>query len=271
MSSGSPAILQPPFDSRISTLAYPLENAGNGQGSLTRGYMVWEQTIPGFSTLARVDFLYNPSTVEAEFYMGTYGANIQFPNAGDTADLRIMLNETASWSLLYDRTYELWGQYEPSGNPKQSSGADNNNPAVVGVLADIYQMQQFTGMTTSYTTNGKITHKLKTNSLQGRQGILQLIPSYVYFGASKQSLGYYGYITEWDYQITHWTQYMVPMRAVVDITWNMLPYVENTSTVTGQPGNPPNDHKAPGNTYGTTSNVVIPVPPVTTNSGRSGR
>lgn len=260
-----PAIVQPPFDSRIRTLAYPMES--KVAGSLTRGYMVWDKPMPSFANTARVDFLYNPSIVEAEFSMGSAGATIQFPNAGDVSDPRVMLNQSASWSLLFDRTYELWGQYETSGIPKQSPGPDNNNPSVFGVLADIYQIQQFTGMTIANTPGGQLGHKLSTTSLFGRQGILQLIPSYVYFGG-QQNLAYYGYITEWDYQITHWTQYMIPMRAVVDISFTMLPPKGNLTTVTGGPGFPPNDHKDPSSGFGLPQNAV---PPITSNAGISGR
>lgn len=263
-----PSIKQPVFDSRIKTLAFPLEN--KNLGTLTRGYMVWDRPQPGFSDNARVDFLYNPSSVSAQFNMSTAGPTIQFPNAGDTADPRVQLNQTASWSLLFDRTYELWGQYNADGTPIQSPGPNNNNPAVYGVLADLYQIQQFTGMTMAYSPDGQLGHKLSTTSLIGRQGILQLIPSYVYFGG-KKNLAYYGYVTEWDYTITHWTQYMIPMRCLVDISFNMLPPRGNQTTITGGPGFPPNDHKAPQNGVGNITTMSPSVAPLSSFSGISGR
>lgn len=264
--ANQPAIVQPPFDHKIKTLSYPMES--KVAGSLTRGYMIWYQPMPGFSTNARVDFLYNPSSVSAQFAMSTAGPTVQFPNAGDVADPRVMLNQTASWSLLFDRTYELWGQYETSGIPKQTPGPDNNNPAVYGVLADLYQMQQFTGMTMAYTPDGQLNHKLSTTSLIGRQGIMQQIPSYVYFGG-KKNLAYYGYITEWDYTITHWTQYMIPMRCLVDISWTMLPPRGNITTVSGGPGFSGERHDPRLGVGGVT---FLPSPsPQSSNSGISGR
>lgn len=255
-----PSIVQPPFAREIRTLAFPLE--GKNQGHLRRGYMIWHKPFPGFSDNAKVNFLYNPSTVEADFSVGTAGPTLQFPNAGDKADPRVMLNQTATWSLLYDRTYELWGQYNSDGTPKQNPGPDNNNPAVYGVLADIYQMQQFTGMTMAYTTSGQLSHSLSNTSLLGRQGILQLIPSFVYFGGVK-NLAYYGYISDWSYQITHWTQHMIPMRCVIDVSWTMLPPVANQVTITGGTASGPG-HKI-------TNGPAVVVQPTTSNAGRSGR
>lgn len=266
--SKQPAIKQPKFDHRIKTLAFPLED--KNLGTLTRGYMTWDKPQPGFSDNARVDFLYNPSSVTATFNMSTAGPTIQFPNAGDTADPRVQLNQTASWSLLFDRTYELWGQYKPDGTPIQSPGPNNNNPAVYGVLADLYQLQQFTGMTMAYSPDGQLGHKLSTTSLIGRQGILQLIPSYVYFGG-KKNLAYYGYVTEWDYTITHWTQYMIPMRCLVDISWTMLPPIGNQTTVTGGPGFPPGLKRKITPGANISPNVIPGIPPQTSNAGISGR
>lgn len=267
------AIVQPPFDSRIKTMSFPLEGRKHG-GILKRGFMVWDKPIAGFSDKAQLNFLYNPATVDASYSMSTpgVGASLLFPNANDTADLRVPLNQSVSWTILYDRTYELWGQYYDNGNPKQARGPDNNNPSVVGVLADIYQMEQFTGMTVSYTPQGHLSHTLSQTSLTGRQGILQLIPSFVYFG-DVQNLAYYGYITAWDCQITHWTQHMVPMRCVIDISMTMLPPPGNTTTTTGGPI--PGRLHGPGGggprppTVGASQNVVAPV--VVSNTGRSGR
>jgi hypothetical protein len=69
---------------------------------------------------------------------------------------------------------------------------------------------------------------VSANSFTGHQGILQLIPSFVYFGQGNV-LGYYGYISEWSYEITHFTQKMIPMRCIIDVSWTMLPYTPSTS------------------------------------------
>ncbi len=224
---------QPPFDPRITSLAYPME--GMSFGNLRRGYMIWEKApAGGLNTKdAQMNFLYNPATVLADFAMNyNYGPTLQFPVPGDQSILRVPLSQTATFSLLFDRTYELWGSYDAHGHPR-SYHDPANDPARVGCMADIFQMQQFTGMTIGYSPDGKVHTGLKNGSFNGHQGILQLIPSFVFFGTG-QVLGYYGYISEWSYEITHFTQKMVPMRCVIDVAWTMLPYVQVPSGTPSQ-------------------------------------
>jgi hypothetical protein len=221
-------VTQPKFDDRIYRLAYPLQ--GGKFGSIKHGFMIWDKPIRGFSDRATVHYLYNPSTVEADYSLSdaSVGASLLFPNPGDAADLRVPLSQTVSWSILYDRTYELWGSYDDNGTARHAIGSNKNNPQVIGTAADVFQMQQFTGMTVGFDENG-ISKVGNDSSFAGRQGILQLIPSWVFFG-DKQNLSFYGYISEWDFQVTHWTQHMVPMRCVVDIYFTMLPPPANQTT-----------------------------------------
>lgn len=229
--AGKSPIIQPPFDPRIYKLVYPLQGGrAPGQGTLKHGFMVWEAPLTGYSGLAKVHFLYNPSTVEADYPIAdtTAAAILQFPNPGDKADLRVPLQQTASWSILFDRTYELWGSYNSSGSPRHAIGKDNNNPSVVGVLADIIQMQQFTGMLVGASTPGSVANAGgKQNNFAGHQGIVQIVPSYAFF-SDKFNLSFYGYISDWTVQITHWSNFMVPMRCVINITLTMLPPIQTT-------------------------------------------
>lgn len=230
-------ILQPNFDSRILSLPSPL---GSNYGSLRRGVMVWESPIPGYTNSASMRFLYNPSTVTADYYMApdsSVSASLLFPTAFNSTQLRVPLNQSVTWSLLFDRTYELWGSYNDNGSPKYANSPEGNDPRVVGVLADIIQMQQFTGMLISYSASSSSTgvsspSNTSYQSLGGYQGILQLIPSWVFFGAfpSFASLWYYGYVSEWDVTVTHWTQFMVPMRCVINITFTMMPQAPTTTS-----------------------------------------
>lgn len=264
--TGKKTVDQPKFDDRIYRLIYPM--AFGSFRALQHGYMIWANPIRGFSDLAKVHFLYNPSTVEADYSVSdsSVGASLLFPNPGDKADLRVPLSQTVSWSILYDRTYELWGSYNEHGNPRQSIGRDKNNPAVVGIQADIFQMQQFTGMTVGYDEGG-VSKVTNDSTFAGHQGIIQLIPSWVFFGGP-QNLSYYGYISEWDCQVTHWTQYMVPMRCVININFTMLP----------PPVNPTNKNSGGNTTWGGGgSGVGHPIPPgppspsAITRAGISGR
>lgn len=233
--AGRAPLIQPKFDSRIYKLTYPLMGGrAPHQGVLKHGYMIWEQALVGYNNRAVVHFLYNPSTVEVSYPLSdsTVQAILQFPNPGDKADLRVPLYQTASWSILYDRTYELWGSYNPDGTFKGSTQV-KNHPGQVGVLADIIQMQQFTGMQVNYSAPGApIAAGGAANNFTAHQGIMQIVPSYVYF-SDKTNLSFYGYISEWDLQVTHWTQFMVPQRCVINIQFTMLPPPQNKTN----PGN----------------------------------
>lgn len=236
-SAGKAPIKQPPFDPRILNLSSPL---GGSSGNIERGIMIWDGPITGYNNSAMLNFLYNPSTVTADYYMApdsSVTASLLFPTAYNSTQLRVPLNQSVTWSLLFDRTYELWGSYNSSGSPIYTNNAAGNDPRVVGVLADIIQMQQFTGMLTGYSTasnSGGTTTPTSTSytSLGGYQGVLQLIPSYVFFGSflGGTSVSYYGYISEWDVTITHWTQFMVPMRCVINITMTMMPHSATPSS-----------------------------------------
>ena len=73
-------------------------------------------------------------------------------------------------------------------------------------------------------------------------GVMMMMPAYVYFGnASSQAnahlaaqgttqfgavstqLAYYGFISEWSVEYTHWTTNMIPIRCAVSVTFTMLP------------------------------------------------
>lgn len=227
--SSSAPVTQPPFDPRIQTLAFPL--GGNQYGSLQRGYMVWDNTqlLTGYSAAAQMNFLFNPSTVTASYSLipdTSVQAAMMFPTAYNNTDLRVPLSQTVEWSLLFDRTFELWGNYN-SGTQQgvTPSAADNNNPSVVGVMVDINAMQQFTGMYANFYSGQQGAATAAGSSISGslynQQGIMMPVYSYVWFGSA--ALFYYGYVSEWDVTITHWTQYMVPMRCVINVSFTMMP------------------------------------------------
>ena len=240
--SGAAASIQAPFDSRITRLAMPMQSV---KYQITRGFMIQAQALPGYSANRAgkfiFSFLYNPSTVEATYYVQTSGGAVSylFPNAGDVGDLAVPINQSVSWTVMFDRTYELnSGSYNSEGavvgglTAIPTAGNVTADPTVYGVLADIYQLQFFTGMmltggqAAAISQNDIITGSANgsTFNYKASQGFMMMVPCYVYFGGnSNQTLRYYGYISEWDVTVTHFTQYMVPMRCVIDITFTMLP------------------------------------------------
>src|ERR1700691_363306 len=139
MAASLPLYVQPPFDPHIRSLTRPFSS---GKTAIQRGYMVWDtsQAFPaGYSKgngPAVVKFLFNPSTVSASYSMASSGAQaaINFPVAADAAQLIVPLEQSVSFSLYFDRTYELW--YSNSSTPIQNLGVD----------VDVMALRQFTGM-----------------------------------------------------------------------------------------------------------------------------
>ena len=138
---------------------------------------------------------------------------------------------------MYDRTYELnSGAYNAEGQIVKGSAATpapgnlTADPTVVGVLADVLQYYYFTGMMLqgSAVTNQSATGIIDVTGGQynanysANQGFMMMVPCWVFFGG-QNNINYYGYISEWDVTFTHYTQYMVPMRCVIDVTFTMLP------------------------------------------------
>lgn len=264
-------LVQPKFDPRISSVHTPL---AGGPVRLKRGYMYWDKPITGYNGIAFVHYLFNPSEVSVDYSLADTSAtaSLIFANASDTADLRIPLDQTASWSILYDRTYELWGSYNDDGTPKFSGSV--NDPRVFGVEADIMQWREFTGMNVGFNFDKKASANAgsanpnsglsKWGNLAGSTGVLQMVPSWAVFGYQNYPR-YYGYISDWNVTYTHWTQFMVPMRAVVNITFNLLPppgRQPSSSPDNNYWSGPPNDHHIP-NPYA--------APMISRSSGRSGR
>jgi hypothetical protein len=249
-------ITQPPFDKRLTTLAYPLTGE---MGVLQAGYMIWDKPLPGYSGRAVVRYLYNPSTVSADYNIADASAqaSLNFPNPGDSAMLAIPLSQTAQWSLMFDRTFELWQSYESSGLPL--GGNTSTGAGTLGVQADVLAFMQFTGMLTNYSYGTSSNAPATANAnLAANSGIMQLVPSWAFFGNNNVANGlmYFGYINEWSVQYTHFTQFNVPMRAVVSVNWTMLP-MPNTA--------PPS---APG--LQTPGSGVLPTPGGTSTGGLPG-
>lgn len=235
---------QPPFSDQLSTLAYPLTNGPAAGATLQTGYMVWAPPyIPGYGSPAVIQYLYNPSTVSSDYNIAdaTAQAALNFPNPGDSAMLAIPLSQTVQWSVMFDRTFELWGQFAPDGTPANIFNG-GNDPTSIGVQADVMQMMQFTGILSQYQygTNGQggliTAPTAQAQNFSLNTGIMQLVPCWAYFGASNitNNLMYYGYVSEWSVQYTHWTQYNVPFRAVISVNFTMLPNPSNNPV----PANP---------------------------------
>lgn len=216
---------QPPFDARLyNSLAFPLTGRAGGSTVLQRGSMIWDQPLPGYGQRATINYLFNPSTVSSDFAMSNASAQAAnlYPNPGDSAYLAIPISQTAQWSLLFDRTFEVQAGYTNAGTPA-FAGTSSTDPSVIGVQADVMAFMQFTGM---FFNNGQLPSQVATANanLAANSGIMMQVPSWAYFGNQVVANGlmFYGFVSEFSVQYTHWTQFNVPMRCVISVNWTML-------------------------------------------------
>jgi hypothetical protein len=267
-------IQQPAFDKRIYDLSLPM-----GQGSsIYRGVMFWDPAVAwappiGGSTggtagqtaanAPAVWFLYNPSTIAASYALDSASgqANLLYPVATVSANLIVPLQQTVSFTIMFDRTYEVNTPTIPNGLLQ-----------LYGVDIDILALKQFTGMFSSIVSTAGSTSPDTTTGISANpfglgaganltstpdnntntttinqilsgnyinQGVMTVALSYIYFsGPNGGGIGlkYYGYVSGWDVQYTHFSELMVPMRAVVDITFTLLPPANTGSSPGAAPG-----------------------------------
>jgi hypothetical protein len=202
--------------------------------------MVQDRAASGYNGPGVFNFQYNPSTVDSTYMIQTGGAAsaMMFPNANDEAQLAVPLNAYVSWTLLFDRTYELWDAagYKAQGNGNIPAQQD---PTLQGVYADVAQLQWFVGMDQSVSSAVLSGSVVTSGTLAGsNNGVMMMVPAWVYFGGydvntrsyTPQGVAYYGAISEWDVTYTHWQTAMVPMRCAIDITFNLYPPPSNEIT-----------------------------------------
>ena len=244
MASPTKLQVQPPFAPQIRQISRAM---GTNIG-LQRGYMIWANPMTslysGGGELGdgrdMIHFLFNPSTVASDYNVGNASlqAAMMYSVPGDSGNLLApLLQQTVSWQLYFDRTYELTYGGNYGGGP--------NDPTVIGVQADVYQFMQFTGVLADLGTSqaqqvlGSAGSQTNGQQAVTTGGIMMMIPCYAFFGnalsqinnaagnvnlgALSAQLSYYGFISEWSVTYTHWTTNMVPIRAAVSITFTMLP------------------------------------------------
>lgn len=219
-------ISNPEFDARLTP-----SGAVDGQGKfmaarskLYRGRLESAPT-PGYisnSAIYQLRFLWNPTSVnhtsalDAQ-YLPT-AVTLADPNSRGDASPFMQISQNISFNLLFDRTYETW---VPS----------SRYLAKWGVLADIKVLYAMLGMFSASSVaadgDGQIT--VTTNGGLVEPDLIQQItpssahmtqPVWAVFGPL---LKYYGMITSFSVDYTHFTQAMVPNRCVVQIGMQLIP------------------------------------------------
>lgn len=193
----------PPFDPRILSLSHW------GAG-LSRGFIRCANTAANGDY--GVNFLYNPSVLDVSH--GVNPSLIKDPSALDPNDASSYIGSTsatASFSLLFDRTYET-----------SDPGMSNTEAGIYGVYADIRAFYQMLGMVPQQGT---------TNFDEYLTAPMGLVPVILSFGQKVDffSLNFYGYITGLGIEYSHWTRDMVPNRAAVSVQMDVWPYKQGNS------------------------------------------
>lgn len=234
--SGSPGyhlIENPPFHPNILNIPMRQLSATNltPDYSLYRGMMqtrVSQNVSAQGTTQYRVNFLYNPSTISESRSLDlnsevlpTYARNPDDPGQYATG-----LNATVGFSLLFDRTYELW-----------DASYGGTDAGKYGVLVDVnafYNMLNINQLNTSSPVqqggNGPFGSTQKFALVV--QGTMSAIPVDLYFGyKSAGALKYFGYVTQFDVTYTHFSQKMVPMRCAVNVGMVLMSDLFSSSTL----------------------------------------
>lgn len=214
--SGQPGygvIENPAFDSRILNIPFrQVSSSGGGSkdSTLYRGAIITADTVN--SKKYKVNFLYNPSTIAETRNLDMN--NQMLPdyarNPNDTGDYNTMLNTTIGFSLLFDRTYELW-----------DSKYNGTDVGTYGVQVDTNAFYNLCGINIPQKVPGVHGGKAYTKVVQGP---MTMTPVDLYFGyGSPGGLHYFGIISSLNITYSHFSQQMVPMRCGIDIGFNLFP------------------------------------------------
>lgn len=221
--SGQPGyrvIENPKFDPRI--LAIPFKQVSQGFGgtkdsTLYRGAIVSKDNLDGVQY--KVNFLYNPSTISESRSLDLEN-QILPPHQrvpGDTGNYVTGLSTTIGFSLLFDRTYELW-----------DSKYQGTDVGTWGVQVDTNAFYNLTGINRQEVVPGVRGGRSQNMIVQGP---MAATPVTLYFGyGSPGSLQYFGYINSLAVTYTHFSQQMVPTRCAIGVGFTLLTETSGSAT-----------------------------------------
>lgn len=225
-SSGSTRVLNPAFDPRILTIG----STTTKSRKLTRGFLQSDSSITDYPGIpGRVNFLFNPQSVSVSHAMATNA--VETPPGNRVPGVPSVVYDTlnpvgeVTFSLLFDRTYELWD--------KTKVGTTVGQYGCYADVLGIYMLLGITGGIDWEPVQGPFTPGMR----RPENGFTTLFPSspllgapiYCYMGVMK----YYGFVDSLGITVTHWTENMVPLRCEADISMSLLDDPTNTRLFTG--------------------------------------
>lgn len=209
---------------------------------LLRGYIKQDRSnYSDKNAIYACAFLYNPSTVEITHGIDGAAASLVNPQYArsptDTGTYLVGLQATLSFSLLFDRTYEINSLAPTStGNDSTSNNLNDliygpnctaivDDPRLIGVQADVNALYRVCGISDPMTNQTWTDSNSNTHTGTTITGMMQQVPAWAHFGApyAKNSLSYFGFVSGLDIQYTHFSQAMTPMRCAVAVSFTLLP------------------------------------------------
>lgn len=221
-------IWQNKFDPRIRNIPSYLPGAKDSNYDLKRGYMVTafpKGNQSGDSRFYMLNFLYNPSTVRVSH--GIDASNQVMPaytrSDHDTGTPLIAAGGTLSFSLLFDRSYEM-------SDPAQFDTIEGT----YGVMADIHVLYNLVGVNAPQQVWQQEGSEVAEAAGDAGSviGVMQMRPVWCRFGQARHSfrdklpnlsrMEYFGYVNSINIEYTHFTQRMTPVRCAVGVTMQLM-------------------------------------------------
>lgn len=190
---------------------------GTAMGNLTRGRIInkYDSSVNvAYNPIYCLNFLYNPDSIEIDYSIDTSNATPiqpQYRNPNDTANLPIPLANSLSFSLLFDRTFEVWQNQATAGTPGVTAGVYDDVKILYGLIGVTAQVDS-----PVFNSSGQQQTQQVTVT-----GPMQMNECYFYFGG-QASLSFYGIIMSASVTYTHWSIDMVPTRCTIALGVNLL-------------------------------------------------
>ena len=191
----NPLALNPPFDARMRRIGSPL----NMSTQMKRGWLQSEDRSN------RINFLFNPSQLDLSHGVNpdvALNAKGKMPN-DPTSPWYTSSSSAATVKLLFDRTYELFSA------PRRGTANTANR---YGVFADVAAFYVFLGMLPDMPRHWEDTLLVSPP---------QLKTAYLFVGPRQV---YYGWVNNLSVSYSHWTQFMIPSRCSIDLSFTILPH-----------------------------------------------
>lgn len=225
---GSFVVENPPFHPNI--LNIPLRQVGvtntggtdtvqgTSNAQLYRGLMA-SRVQTGQSQQFRVNFLYNPATISESRSLDLNNGVLPSyaRNPDDPTKYATGLNAMVNFSLLFDRTFELW-----------DSAYVNTDAGRYGISVDtnaFYNMLNINQLNTQapVALGGSVPVDTTATYSYVVQGTMSAVPVDLYFGfRSMGALKYFGYVSDLEITYTHFNQKMVPQRCALQVGFTLM-------------------------------------------------